>query len=121
MWNTASPILREWMRERTSLRSLLEDLRGEVPGIIAAARSLPALIESRLQRERAAAQPPPPGPALAELLAELKAVRRRDTLAFGALALVFAGLWLTRSSGVAWPGWALLAAGLLTFGWGLRR
>jgi len=121
IWSTASPILREWMRERTSLRSLLADLRGEVPGIIAAARSLPALIESRLQRERAAAEPPPPGPALAELLAELKAVRRRDTLAFGALALVFAGLWLTRSGGVAWPGWALLAAGLLTVGWGLRR
>src|SRR5207302_1820452 len=103
IWSTASPILREWMRERTSLRSLLAELREEVPGIIAAARSLPALIESRLQRERAAAEPPPPGPALAELLAELKAVRRRDTLAFGALALVFAGLWLTRSGAVRWP------------------
>src|SRR5437763_15962137 len=37
IWSTASPILREWMRERTSLRSLLEDLRWEVPGRLASA------------------------------------------------------------------------------------
>src|SRR5205823_9609669 len=75
IWSTASPILREWMRERTSVRSLLEELRGQVPGIIAAARSLPVLIESRLQRERASAEPLSPGSSLEVLLAEPQAVR----------------------------------------------
>src|SRR5689334_3210642 len=75
IWSTASPILREWMHERTSVRSLLQDLRGQVPGIIAAARALPALLESRLQRERAAAEKQTPSPEIVELLAQLKAVR----------------------------------------------
>ena len=121
IWSTASPILREWMHERTSVRSLLQDLRGQVPGIIAAARALPALLESRLQRERAAAEKQTPSPEIVELLAQLKAVRRRDTLGFGALCLAFAALWLALARDGRWPGWALLAAGLFTVAWGLRR
>jgi ubiquinone biosynthesis protein len=121
IWSTASPILREWMHERTSVRSLLQDLRGQVPGIIAAARALPALLESRLQRERAAAEKQTPSPEIVELLAELKALRRRDTLAFGALCLAFAALWLALARAVQWPGWALLAAGLFSVAWSLRR
>src|ERR1700758_557202 len=42
IWSTASPILREWMRERVSVRALLMELRS-------AARTLPALLQSRLQ------------------------------------------------------------------------
>ena len=121
IWSTASPILREWMHERTSVRSLLQDLRGQVPGIIAAARALPALLESRLQRERAAAEKHTPSPEIVELLAQLKAVRRRDTLAFGALCLAFAALWLALARAVQWPGWVLLTAGLISMAWGLRR
>jgi ubiquinone biosynthesis protein len=121
IWSTASPILREWMHERTSVRSLLQDLRGQVPGIIAAARALPALLESRLQRERAAAQKQTPSPEIVELLAQLKAVRRRDTLVFGALCLAFAALWLALARAVQWPGWVLLAAGLFSIASGLRR
>jgi ubiquinone biosynthesis protein len=121
IWSTASPILREWMHERTSARSLLQDLRGQVPGIIAAARALPALLESRLQRERAAAEKQTPSPEIVELLAELKALRRRDTLAFGALCLAFAALWLALARTVQWPGWVLLTAGLISMAWGLRR
>jgi ubiquinone biosynthesis protein len=121
IWSTASPILREWMHERTSVRSLLRDLRGQVPGIIAAARALPALLESRLQREPAAAEKQTPSPEIVELLAELKAVRRRDTLAFGALCVAFAALWLALARTVPWPGWVLLSAGLASMAWGLRR
>ena len=91
--------------------------------LIATARALPAFIESRLQRERAAAEKhaAPPAPGIAELLAELRAVRRRDTLAFGALCLAFAGLWLALSRAGPWPGWALLAAGAGVIACGLRR
>jgi ubiquinone biosynthesis protein len=121
IWSTASPILREWMHERTSVRSLLQDLRGQVPGIIAAARALPALLESRLQRERAAAEKHTPSPEILELLAQLKAVRRRDTLVLGALCLAFGALWLASSRAMPWPGWVLLAAGLFSIASGLRR
>ena len=127
IWSTASPILREWMRERTSVWTLLKELRGEVPAILAAARALPGLLERGRPRERSAPQPPPnphppPQPAeIGELLAELRSVRRRDTVTLGAAGLAFAVLWLTLSRAEQWPGWALLAAGLLTVAWGLRR
>ena len=123
IWSTASPILREWMRERTSVRALVRELRTRAPELIATARALPAFIESRLQRERAATDKhaAPPAPGIAELLAELRAVRRRDTLAFGALCLAFAGLWLALSRADPWPGWALLAAGAGVIACGLRR
>lgn len=121
IWSTASPILREWMRERTSVRALLRDLRGQIPGFLAAARAVPALIERRLERERSAPPEPAPSPEIGELRAELRAVRRRDLFSLGALALVFAVIWLTASRAEPWLGWALLGAGLVTVGWGLRR
>ena len=41
IWNTASPILREWMRERTSVRALVRSLRAEAPELLAGLRELP--------------------------------------------------------------------------------
>jgi len=44
IWNTASPILRDWMRERTSLRAVLKSLRAQWPQLIEAARLLPSAL-----------------------------------------------------------------------------
>lgn len=46
IWNTASPILREWMRERTSVRGLLKSLRKHWPELIEAARQIPSAISN---------------------------------------------------------------------------
>jgi ubiquinone biosynthesis protein len=120
VWNTATPILRQWMRERTSVRSFVRALRQETPQLIAGVRELPQLL-GRLLR-------PPPVPAalsapeLRELTAELRAARRaRHSLALGtALLLVaFAGLALTR--GYGWPAWTLLGAGTANLLYALWR
>src|SRR6185312_12866465 len=55
IWKTASPILREWMRERNSPRQLLKAFRKEWPELMDAARSLPALITSVMDRARSGA------------------------------------------------------------------
>jgi ubiquinone biosynthesis protein len=52
IWNTASPILREWMRERSSPRRLWHILRGQLPELIELARLLPTLIQGALERIR---------------------------------------------------------------------
>jgi ubiquinone biosynthesis protein len=44
IWNTASPILRDWMRERTSLRGVLKSLRDQWPELLDAARDLPSAL-----------------------------------------------------------------------------
>jgi ubiquinone biosynthesis protein len=52
IWNTASPILREWMRERTSPRRLWRIFRAQLPEIIELARVLPGLVKGALERIR---------------------------------------------------------------------
>ena len=51
-WQTASPILREWMRERLSVRQVLKDLRRQLPEIIEVARTMPTLLKGAVQRAK---------------------------------------------------------------------
>jgi ubiquinone biosynthesis protein len=121
VWSTATPILREWMRERTSLRSFVRGLRAEAPQLIAGVRELPLLL-ARLLRGPAPAAPALSAPELRELAAELRAARRaRHSLALGAALLLvgFAGLALTR--GYGWPAWTLLGAGAANLLYALWR
>jgi len=121
VWSTASPILREWMRERTSVRALVHELRTRAPELIAAARGLPALLHELTQRPPGGARAPTPAQEIGELLDELRAARRRDTITLGVAYLGGGVFWLAVSHGHEWPGWALLAAGLGIIACGLRR
>jgi ubiquinone biosynthesis protein len=53
VWSTASPILREWMRERSSPRRLWRIFREQLPELIELARVLPTLVKGALERVRA--------------------------------------------------------------------
>jgi ubiquinone biosynthesis protein len=115
IWNTASPILREWMRERTSFGALLKSVRAQAPQILEAVRGLPALLAAQLRRAPQTERAPPPAMELNELRAELRRQgRRRDLVTLGAALLLGGLVWLAISGGHAAPGWALLAAGVLT-------
>ena len=116
IWNTASPILREWMRERTSVGALVRSLRAQAPELMSAARNLPLLLQ-RLQR--------PPQPSAALQLAELRRqlllmARRRDAVTLGAVLLLGGCVWLALQRGHPWLGWALLAAGVAKLVYGFR-
>jgi ubiquinone biosynthesis protein len=126
IWSTASPILREWMRERTSVGALVRNLRTHAPQLMEAARALPLALSHFAQRERAAPPSPPPAPLSAPGLSELReemrsAGRRRDAVTLGA-ALLLAGLiWLLAGHGYPWLGWVVLAAGAVKLAYGLWR
>jgi ubiquinone biosynthesis protein len=114
IWSTASPILREWMRERTSFGALVKSIRAHAPEILDAVRGIPALLAAQVRRGPAA-EPAPPAPDLAELREELREQgRRRDLVTLGAALLVGGLFWLAVSGGHGTPGWALVAAGLIT-------
>jgi ubiquinone biosynthesis protein len=114
IWSTASPILREWMRERTSFGALLKSIRAHAPEILDAVRTIPALLAAQVRRSPAA-EPPPPAPDLTELCEELREQgRRRDLVTLGAALLIGGLFWLAVSDGHGTPGWALVAAGLIT-------
>jgi ubiquinone biosynthesis protein len=112
VWSTATPILREWMRERSSVRALARGLRAHLPELMAAARSLPTLLTALVEREHERLRPPPPAPDTGELRAVLeRSARRRDVVLLGAALLLGALVWLAVGRSPAWLGWALLAAG----------
>jgi ubiquinone biosynthesis protein len=125
IWSTATPILREWMRERTSVRAFVRELRVRAPEMMEAARGLPALLTAVMQRAQGELPPPPPAvppPELAELRAEMRAAaRRRDAVTVGAALLAGALVWLAMARSPQWPGWALLAAGVAKLLYGLWR
>ena len=114
VWNTATPILREWMRERSGARALLRSLRTEAPQLLAGMRELPAALQ-RLLREPLVPAAAPTSQELEALRAEMRGARRRQqALALGTLLLLtgFAALALTR--GLGWPAWTLLGACAVT-------
>jgi len=122
VWSTATPILREWMRERTSVRALARGLRTHFPELIEAARGLPALLTALIQRDYVLPPPPASGPDALELQAALaRAARRREAITLGAALLLGGLVWLAVARDPAWPGWALLAAGGAAILYGLGR
>jgi len=112
VWHTAAPILREWMRERMSLRQILHSLRLQMPELIEAARVLPAVLKTTLQRaEGGMLRMLVETPAVELLHAELRrGHRRRDAVILGASVLLGGILWLALGH-TAWPGWTLTALG----------
>jgi ubiquinone biosynthesis protein len=120
VWNTATPILREWMRERGGVRAFVRSLRTEAPQLLAGMRELPTALQRLL---RAPVVPvAAPGAAELDLLrAELRDARARQrALALGTLLLAgCATLALTRGAG--WPAWILLAAGAANLCYALWR
>ena len=114
IWSSASPILREWMRERVSLGALWRSVRSHAPEILEALRGLPALLAEQVRRGAQPPERPSPPADLAELREELRTQgRRRDFVTVGAALLLGGLVWLAVSGGHAAAGWALLAAGVI--------
>jgi ubiquinone biosynthesis protein len=113
IWKTASPILREWMRERVGVRQVLKNFRTQMPELLEAARALPSLLKAAVHRSQGGLfHMQMESPAVEEIKTELrKAGRRREAVTVGA-AIVLGGLvWLSVNGLFAWPGWLLLAIG----------
>ena len=112
IWNTATPILREWMRERTSIGRLAKGLWRQLPEVLESIQSLPAVLKESVRRVRERDTHPEVA-ALCRLCEELRAAaRRRDAVAIGS-AVLFGGLVWLAVGHIAWPGWALAAAGVV--------
>jgi ubiquinone biosynthesis protein len=121
IWNTASPILREWMRERVSVRALLHEARAHRSEMLEALRGLPALLNALVRREHEPLRTQP-APELEQLRTQLHAAeRRRDALTPAAVLFALGLVWLGLAGGPAWPGWALFGLGIARLAWGARR
>jgi ubiquinone biosynthesis protein len=120
LWKTALPILRDWMRERASPRTMIGSLREHWPDIAEAIKVLPVIARRAIRRAyddelvvRTETE------SLDRLRAELRRDRRRSDAVIAA-GVVFLGgiMWLSFAMRPAWLGWLLAAGGAL---WLARR
>jgi ubiquinone biosynthesis protein len=121
IWQTASPILREWMRERLSVRQVLKDLRRQLPELIEIARSMPTLLKGAVQRSKGGRLRVDITSAELDALREeiRRAERHRSIMPIGT-AILFAGLlWLGVDGFRNWAGWifSALGAAWIVFAW----
>ena len=113
IWKTATPILRDWMRERVGVRQVFKSLRTQMPELLEAARALPSLLKAAVHRSQGGIfHMQVESPAVEEIKAELRlAGRRRDAVTVGAAMLLGGLVWLGVNGAGDWHGWALTALG----------
>jgi ubiquinone biosynthesis protein len=125
IWQTASPVLRRWMRERVSPRNLLRELRRGWPDALEILKSAPPLAKRALEQWQDGALRLKVDTSEIELLrAELIAQSRRgDRIIIGAVLGLGAVLWYGLRLQPAWIGvlLALCAAGTWLLAWSRSR
>ena len=113
LWKTALPILRDWMRERASPRTVLGNLREHWPDIAEAVKVLPVIARRAIRRaydEELVVRTE--SESLERLRDEIARQRRRSDAVFAAGAVFLGGIvWTALATHPAWIGWTLAAGG----------
>ncbi len=113
LWKTALPILRDWMRERASPRSVLSSMREHWPDVAEALKVLPVIARRAIRRAYDDEIVVRTESASLEMLrAELRRQRRRSDALFAAGVTFLGGIvWLALATQPGWVGWGLAAGG----------
>ena len=113
LWKTAQPVLREWMRERTSPRTIFREIRAHWPDALLTLRQIPQILQTSI-REAADGSRPGADRELARLRAEMRAAAWRRDLWLASGVLWLCGLiWLAQSSQYRWFGAAQMIAAIV--------
>jgi ubiquinone biosynthesis protein len=123
LWKTALPILRDWMRERASPRSVLMSMRDHWPDVAEAIKVMPVIARRAIRRAyddelvvRTESE------SLDTLRAEMRRQRRRSDQVIAAGAVFLGGIiWLSLGTQPSWTGWLLGAGGATWMFSRLRR
>jgi ubiquinone biosynthesis protein len=113
IWQTAGPVLRSWMRQRVSPRTVVGNLRRGLPDVLEVMKTLPSIAKHVVEgAQDRAFRLPIDTRAIEELRAEIAAGnRRRDRLLLGGLLLLGGVFWLGLGLAPSWAAWAALAGG----------
>jgi ubiquinone biosynthesis protein len=123
IWQTAAPILREWMQERVSGAAMIRSLRAQLPELFQAARALPPLIRGAVQRAQdGTLRLQVESRDLDENIQRLQRTiersdRRRDRVTIGTALLLGGLVWLAVDREPAWAGWLLAITGACVSLW----
>jgi len=123
IFKTAGPIMRDWVREKMSGRTIIENARTQLPEILASLQTLAPLVRSAVQRAqdgrlRLAVE----APEINALRTEIKRTnRRRDKVTIASVVLLGGIVWLALARDPAWAGWGMVAGGVVWLLGLLRR
>ena len=114
LWETAQPILKEWMRERVSGRAIVARLREQLPEVGETIQEFPQVLHSILQQAaEGRLQVEVKHPGIEPLRAELRADRQqRWRTGTGGALLVGGVLWIGLAATPVALGWGLFGAGV---------
>ncbi|HEX2493039.1 MAG TPA: ubiquinone biosynthesis regulatory protein kinase UbiB [Steroidobacter sp.] len=121
LWKTAQPLLRQWLRERWTLRTIARDVSGQLPDLLQALRQLPPLLENAIARAadgRLTLELDRHTEALRQEMRE--SARRRDVALLCSTGGLSGLLWLALEAHPLWPGFALILGSIIGFA-SLRR
>jgi ubiquinone biosynthesis protein len=125
IWQTASPVLRQWMRERLSTRNVLRELRRGLPDVLEILKVMPPLAKRTLEQfQDGKLVLPQDTTAIDRLRADwIEQRRRSDAMSAGAVLLLGALLWFALHVEARWIGFALagLGFGIWMIAWLYRR
>ncbi|MBM4198473.1 MAG: ubiquinone biosynthesis regulatory protein kinase UbiB [Gammaproteobacteria bacterium] len=110
IWQTAAPILRDWMRDRLSVRTQLKQFRDHLPALVEVAHALPPLLKVAVQKAQdgklhIGVQPDD----IERLRQQIRDSERRRNLTLAGSALGTVGLlWIGFELAPPGTGWLLL-------------
>ncbi|HEY6641742.1 ubiquinone biosynthesis regulatory protein kinase UbiB [Povalibacter sp.] len=122
LWETAQPLLKQWMHERYSVKSMIRQTRRQLPGLVDALRTTPQLLQQVVQRAADGRLDIPVRSRDLEILRQeiREDARRRDTTVIAAIGLLGGIFWFALHRDPLWPGVVLVLASLATL-WYSRR
>jgi len=117
LWETAQPILEEWMNERVSGRAIISRLREQLPAVGESLQEFPQVVHGLLQQaSEGQLEIRINDPGVERLRRDNREIARRRSLGVaGAAGLITAAILLGLDAEPAWLGWAIgaVAAWLL--------
>lgn len=122
IWQTAAPILREWMRDRLSIRTQIKHFRDHLPALVEVAHALPPLLKVAVQKAQdgklhIGVQPED----IERLRLEIRAGERRRNATLAASVLGLGGiLWLDPGPVISGLAHLLIIAAIVTYFIGRR-
>jgi len=115
LWQTAQPILRQWMKEHLSPLAVLRSWRQQAPDVLEALKGAPAVLQRGLRdlnQGKLTLQLEPQ--RLAALQAANEAAsRRRDSTVVACAGFLGGVLWCGLAAEPVWAGWVAMAASTL--------
>jgi ubiquinone biosynthesis protein len=123
VWSTAGPVLRTWMRERSSPLVMLQNLRRQLPDLLEVVNELPAVVKDAVRQSRSARNGIRLDESVSRSLAGIleRSGRRREAVTIGSAILLGGLVWLALGRQESWPGWTMLALGAAWVLIGRRR